>query len=259
MMSASEVWIEAKRRHEMNPSKCFQRYVREVWAEVEPREPLASLDGARVEKISKAEAAELILRYEWLRTCGCGASAFYGLRIGGELLGVEIFGTGTSHEARNICGPKYISQTVSLMRGCCVHYAPKNAPSFLVRSATRQAAADYGWKIFIAYADEEAGELGQIYRAVGWRYIGEGLGRPNGRVHLNWRKPDGTEISSQAAHHQNLTKKQLFASGYRAVPVRPKKKFVWFEGSRAQRRELGSKCRHAFLDYPKRSFKDNGI
>ena len=253
MIAPAQVWAEAKRRHRVNPSKCFQRYIREVYQEVDPREPIASLDSARVERISKAEAEALILRYEWLRKCGRGASAFYGLKIGDELLGATVFGVGTSHQARNICGEKYIHQTVSLMLGCCAHFAPKNAPSFLVRHATEQAYADHGWRVFIAYADSNAGEIGSIYQAVGWKYIGQGLGRPKGAVHLNWRKPDGTEVSSQTVHHQNLTKRQLFALGYEAVPVKSKKSYVWFEGTPTQKAELKARCRYPFQPYPKRA------
>jgi hypothetical protein len=253
MIEPEHVYAEARRRHQANPAKCFQRYIREVYMEVEPREPITSLDRARVERITKAEAESLILRYEWLGKCGKGASAFYGLKIGDELLGAAVFGVGTSHQSRNICGEKFIPQTVSLMRGCCVHFAPKKAPSHLIRHATRLANMDYGWRIFIAYADDTAGEVGIVYQRAHWKYIGQGLGRPKGNVHLNWRKPDGTEVSSQTIHHQNLTKRELFALGYEAVPVKPKKKYVWFEGTPAQRAELKARCRYPFLPYPKRA------
>jgi hypothetical protein len=257
-MTPKQVWLEAKQRHKTNPSKCFQRYIREVYMEIDPRAPIASLDGAVVEPISRTDAESLIHRYEWLGDCGRGASAFYGLKIGDELIGANVFGVGTSHEARNICGKEYIPQTVSLMRGCCVHFAPKNAPSFLTREATRQASAAYGWKIFVAYADEDAGERGQIYQAVGWKYIGQGSGRPKGNVHLNWRKPDGTEVSSQTVHKQNLTKRQLFARGWEVVPARPKKRFVWFEGTLAQRSELEARCRYPLLPCPTRDGSKRG-
>jgi hypothetical protein len=220
--------------------------------EVDPREPIATLDGARVESISKAEAESLILRYEWLGNCGSGASAFYGLKIGDELLGAAIFGIGTSHQARNICGENYIHQTVSLMRGCCVHFVPKRAPSYLISQATQLASIDHGWKIFLAYADSDAGEVGIVYQRAHWKYIGQGLGRPRGAVHLNWRKPDGSEVSSQNVHHRNLTKRQLFALGWEPIPVKPKMRYVWFEGTPAERKILTTRCRYPFLPYPKR-------
>jgi hypothetical protein len=253
LISTTEVYAEAKKRHGVDPSKCFQRHIRDVYTEVDPREPITSLDGCRVEQISKAEAEALILQYEWLGNCGRGASAFYGLKSrDDELLGVAIFGVGTSQQARNICGRESIPLAVSLMRGCCVHFAPKNAPSFLIRWATEHAYEDHGWKIFIAYADSDAGEIGSVYQAVGWHYIGEGLGRPKGNVHLNWRKPDGTEISSQTVHRRNLTKRDCLAMGYQAVPVKPKKKYVWFEGTADEVKHFKSRCRYPFQPYPKR-------
>jgi hypothetical protein len=240
----------AKKRFAAHPTKCFQRHIREIYSELDPRQPISSLVGATVEQISKAEAESLILRYEWLGTVGSGASAFYGLKLGGELLGAAILGLGSSNEARNICGEENRELTVSLMRGCCVHYAPKNAPSFLVRYAVKQASIDHGWKIFIAYSDPAAGEIGQIYQAANWKCVGAGLGRPQGSVHIGWRLPDGTTLSSRS---RSLTKKQALAKGYIPVAEKPKRRWVWFEGANRKERALyRSKCLYRFTDYPKR-------
>jgi len=239
----------AKERFAADPSKCFQRHIRELHSELDPREPLASLDGAVVEKITKSEAEALILKNEWLGTLGTGAVAFYGLKVAGELLGAAAFGVGSSNEARNVCGEENRSLTVTLMRGCCVHYAPKNAASFLVRYAVKQANLDYGWKIFIAYFDPSAGEIGTIYQAANWHYIGAGSGRPAGHVHIGWRRPDGSAVSSR---NRRLTKKRALASGCTPIAEQPKGKYVWFEGQRREKQKLRDRCRNRFLDYPKR-------
>jgi hypothetical protein len=237
----------AKERFAAEPSKCFQRHIRELHSELEPREPIASLAGARVEQISRAEAESLILKFEWLGTLGRGAVAFYGLKIGSELLGAAVFGVGSSNEARNVCGDENRALTVTLMRGCCVHYAPKNAASFLVRYACKLASEDHGWKIFLAYSDPSAGEIGQIYQAANWHYIGAGLGRPRGSVHIGWRTPDGRIISSRS---RRLTKKQCLARGYALNIEKPKGCFVWFEGD--DKELYRAKCVRRFLPYPKR-------
>src|ERR1017187_10942662 len=141
----------ARERFKLDPSKCYQRHIRELYAEVDNRETIRSLDGAAVERITNQEAADIILKYEWLQRMASGTKVAYGLKINGELLGVACFGTGTYKEARMICIPNwtnrldraeqrrlidiekqervYIDKTVSLMRGACVPWAPKNSAS----------------------------------------------------------------------------------------------------------------------------------
>jgi len=240
----------ARERFRLIPGKCFQRHVREIHGESEPRNQIENLHGAKVVSISKMEASKIILKYEWLGTLGAGTSAFYGLIYNGELLGAVCFGLGGSHEARNICGPKHVPKAACLMRGACVPWAPKNAASFLISHATRQAHKDHGWNIFFAYSDPTVAEIGTVYQAANWHYIGQGLGRRRGNVHLDWMASDGTIISSR---NRNLRRKRdMFSRGYRPVAAIPKRKYVWFEGSPTDRRHLRAQCRFPFLTYPKR-------
>ena len=58
------------------------------------------------------------------------------------------------------------------------------------RHAVKLAHKEHGWEIFYAYADPEAGEIGTVYQASNWKYLGpsragrdrEKLVRPNGHV-----------------------------------------------------------------------------
>jgi hypothetical protein len=245
----------ARGRFEKEPQKCFQRHIRELHGEQEQRPQLKGLSTATVERISNEEAGSLIERYEWLGTMGAGTRACYGLKLNGELLGVACFGVGGSHEARNICGPQYIAQTVCLQRGACVPWAPKNAASFLIRASCRKAWEDHAWKIFFAYSDPDAGEIGTVYQAVNWHFLGAGLGRRSGACHINWRAPDGTVMTSNRAHKAGKTKREMFRAGYRPVAARPKGKYVFFEGSPRELRRLKKLCRYPFQPYPKRQME----
>lgn len=257
----------ARGRFTQEPTKCYQRYIREVWAEIEPRPTLPSLKGARVSRISRAEAESIILKYEWLQTMGRGISACYGLKINGELLGANCFGV-MGGKIGDICGPEYADKTVCLMRGACVPHAPENAASFLTRHTCRQAYKDFGWEIFFAYSDTaEASEIGTVYQACNWWYLGEGLGRPTGSVHVDYESPDGETATSYKLNHDKghnyrfmrslgwtpadgAIRPWLVAQGWRPIKRYGKKKWVWFEGPR--RTELKSLCRYQPLPYPKR-------
>jgi len=56
-----------------------------------------------------------------------------------------------------------------------VHWAPRNAASFLISRAVKLVRCLLGIERFFAYADPEAGEYGGVYQACGWHYLGQGL------------------------------------------------------------------------------------
>src|ERR1700676_1505980 len=93
----------ARERFRLNPVKCLQRHIREVYMEMEPHPQVANLYGAEVVPISRREASQIILKYEFLGTMGFAPSAFYGLKYNGELLGAVCFSVAASPAAKNIC------------------------------------------------------------------------------------------------------------------------------------------------------------
>lgn len=232
--------------------KAHQRVIREAQAAREPRPQMRNLRGCWVEPITRAAAEAVILKYEWLGTMGRGV-ANYGLRgPGGELLGTAVFGWPSAVQSRDICGREYREQAVALERGACVHFAPSNAASFLISHAVRQAARDQGWRIFYAYADPEAGEIGTVYQACNWLYIGQGVGRTPGRLREDWRLPDGTELSSRSLRHRKMKRGDALELGWKPVYKHPKHKYVHFEGSRTERAALLRALRYPVQPYPKR-------
>ncbi len=233
--------------------KAHQRVIREREALVEPHPQMDNLRGCYVEPITRAEAEAVILRYEWLGTMGRGV-ATYGLRAPtGEILGAAVFGWPSAVESRDVCGKERRELAICLERGACVHYAPLNAASYLISHAVRQAAQDNGWRIFYAYADPEAGEIGTVYQACNWLYIGQGVGRTPGRLREDWKLPDGTVLSSRSLRHRKMKRADALDAGWVPVYKHPKHKYVHFEGDRRERDELRAALRYPILAYPKRA------
>lgn len=233
--------------------KAHQRVIREQHALRDKRPQMANLSGCWVEPISRADAESVILKYEWLGTMGRGV-ATYGLRgPDGDLLGAAVFGWPSAVESRDICGKQYRDVAICLERGACVHYAPPNAASYLITHAIRQAAQAHGWRIFYAYADPEAGEIGTVYQACNWLYIGQGVGRTPGRLREDWRLPDGKVLSSRSLRHRGLKRQEALSLGWKPVYKHPKHKYVHFQGTKAERAELLAALRYPPQPYPKRS------
>ena len=272
----SKDWIElygheyAEVLFEQDPSKAFQRHIREMHAEADPRPQIESLDGAVVAQIDNDEAGALIRKIEWLGGMAPSTIVSYGLRLNGELLGVECFGTGGSPEARVICLPDpdngLRDRTICLVRGGCVHFSPRKAPSYLIRQSCKLAYQEFGWQIFTAYADPQAGELGQIYKFAGWQYIGQNIGRNSERGHESWISPSGETASTHSYRQKaislgwteemgkmGITKAQFLRNiGWEEKDITPKHKFVRFEGPRKERERLREMCQYEPLPFPKR-------
>ena len=105
--------------------KAHQRLVREQRAKLpdplfeEKKRLAADFTHARVERISYAEARNVILRGEYLGSMGSVSGKFcYGLFFGDYLGSVVCFGTTAgTHVAASVCGPEHAEEVKVLVRG----------------------------------------------------------------------------------------------------------------------------------------------
>jgi hypothetical protein len=233
----------------------YQKAIRDVIAKIEGPKQNApvTMEGAYVTKISNQQAGEIILKYEWLGTMGRPQSC-YGLwfNIDGipSLAGVVCFGFATGRQASNVCGKENAKLAIALERGACVYWAPKNAASWFLPKAMALASKEKGWKIFFAYSDPAANELGTIYQACNWIYLGIGPG--HGPTREVWTKPNGVKVTSRALRFQKLTTKQAIAAGWKKKIVPSRGKYVWFEGNYKFKQAMKKALIHPPVKYPKR-------
>lgn len=169
--------------------KAYQKQLRDRYArQPMPAVPHLDVGRAEIRRVSRKLASQIILQYEWLGTMSM-TSNHYGIFFGDYCAGVTccVYGGGTggvnSHKMFGI--QKH--ELAILARGACVHWAPTGANSKLVSWTARLMAVDTPCKLMIAYADTDAGEIGTIYQACNWLYIGPGSATrqwiaPNGRV-----------------------------------------------------------------------------
>jgi hypothetical protein len=172
---------------------CHQRVIREQAAltpdpdEDEKREAAASFDNASVEEIDYQTAKEFILRYEWLGNMGTTVRTiglWFKHPTTGErfLAGVNCFGHPKSTAILNICGAENADSVYWLARGACAYWAHPNSGSHIITAACKLMGKP--WKtrdgkdmpskfVFVATADSDAGEIGQLYQSCGWNYVGK--------------------------------------------------------------------------------------
>jgi hypothetical protein len=105
---------------------------------------------------------KFIRRYEWLGTPGSSIKWCFVARYKNEIGGVVL-----------LSEPYHPSvDTALIARGACAGWTPKNLGSRLVMYACRWMSSNTHKCQFIAYADKEAGEIGQIYQACNFRFLG---------------------------------------------------------------------------------------
>ena len=89
----------------------------------------------------------------------------------GQLAGVVVMATPNSFS--NLLGPDSRHQEKLISRGACISWSPKNLGSALVIFSVRCMAKHTAFRIFTAYSDTEARELGTIYQACNFIYLGQ--------------------------------------------------------------------------------------
>jgi hypothetical protein len=233
-----------------------QRRIREREAARDPRPQMDTLEGCTVAEVSFAEAKALVTRYEWLRTMPATPRACYGLKThDGELVGVACFDRGPAPESGDICGRERRDLAVCLARGACVHWAHRHAASFLISRACKLAHRQFGWRVFYAYADPMAGEIGTVYQAANWFYLGAGTGRGRGKGRLRFfSRRDGKWRSARG-----LRKPKTALADLRTHPdwiaewTPDKGRYVFFAGSHRERKAMRASLRYPVLPYPKRT------
>jgi len=209
---------------------CWQKQLRDRYL-VEGTPPVPHLDVKRAEvrRVSRRLAEQVILKYEWL-----GAMAqtgyHYGIFFGSYCAGVCCYAAGAATGGVNSHMPFGIKsdELAVLARGACVHWAPKGTNSKLVSWACRLFAKDAPCKIVIAYSDTDAGEVGTIYQACGWIYIGKGAATrqwlaPNGRIFD--QKYPWDRARSQGGTRAQWTAR-LRAAGWVEQASNPKHRYV---------------------------------
>ena len=168
--------------------KCYQRERREAEAVRDPRAQDTTLDYV-IGPIDAVEAAAFIAKYEWLGTVNTNPLARYCARnAAGEVVAVALFGRPTVQSA-GLCrkiedisnqsdeDKAYLATAVCLERGACAHWAHPHTASWFISRVLKLAHKERGWTVFYAYSDMEAGEIGAVYQACGWMYLGQGIGR----------------------------------------------------------------------------------
>ena len=178
------VMVNALQKYKMSKEgiKCWQRHLREEKLQQDlikiglldtPDLKIGDFKIQTLEdsKFQFAEAKLFIEEYEWMKTLPQNIKHVYIAEWNGHLAGVQVFSLPYSRSK-----DEWFSQELLIARGACISWSPKNLASHMLMTAIRDIVKRSNFRVFSAYADPKAGELGSIYQACNFMYIGGNFG-----------------------------------------------------------------------------------
>ncbi len=147
-----------------------------VWAEALRT---SDFDFAYVDKSDKGQCAEIrefIERHEFLGILPNRPTHRFTARhrSEGTLAGVIVMATPNAFS--HLLGKENKNIIKLVSRGASISWAPKNMGSWLVSRACKWMVQNTDFRCFEAYSDPLAKELGTIYQALNWTYLGQTSG-----------------------------------------------------------------------------------
>ena len=191
-----------ERFHGYTGEKCWQAHVSDL-----NREEDMELSGLTSSEISSLRTSDFIFehvpsddkmaceeiklfiqKHEWLGKLPNRPTHRFTARLkkNGQLAGTIIMAVPNAFS--NLLGRENKNKEKLISRGACISWAPKNLGSWLISSSIKWMVKNTEFRYFTAYSDPEAKELGTIYQACNFIYLGQTSG--TSKQYLDPSHPD---------------------------------------------------------------------
>lgn len=176
----------SRRRYEYEEDWCFQYEMRRQYLEEDLRMAGMTYEESQALRVEdfvfenvvsdekKLQCTGFIKRHEWLGTIPQYTTHWFTARYKGILAGVtlmsvpnafsKLLGEGTDRKERLIS------------RGACISWSPKCLASAFLMWCIKWMVQNTEFRLFTAYSDPDAKELGTIYQACNFYYLGQKSG-----------------------------------------------------------------------------------
>ena len=200
-----------------------------------------------ITSIKRTDYAPWLLERHYARRL-CPVSHAFGAYVHGELVGVVTYGVPAASPLRSgVCGEEWAGSVLELNRLCCE--PRKNLASQLVGQSMKALPRP---SVVVSFADTAQGHVGYIYQATNWIYTGLSAKRTDWKVrgleHLH-----GATVAdkSRGAESRAEWMRAKYGQDF-YLEDRPRKhRYVYFVGSKSQRRDMRAALRYPVEPYPK--------
>jgi hypothetical protein len=227
--------------------KAYQRLIRES-SGIET-DPALDIRTATVREISYSQAQAIIERHEWLGTMPVSVRHCYGLFFGERLAGAVVYADETGENLGVWDAYGFTGKIICLARGASEPWAHEHSGSKLIRGSMRLLPRKF--KVITATADETGGELGVLYQAAGFDYVGL---MSAGGARFQATDAEGNVLSDRQCRQQYKTASvpRLRMLGLTINQVPRKVRYFGFRGSTKEIRTLRAAIADKIRSYPKR-------
>lgn len=122
----------------------------------------------------KKELIEFIKRHEWLGNISLYTTHWFGCYHKGVLAGAILMNQPNAFSKLLGDDTRKLERLIS--RGACISWSPKNLASAFLMSSIKDMVDTTDYRLFTAYSDPYAKELGTIYQACNFYYLGKNSG-----------------------------------------------------------------------------------
>ena len=127
-----------------------------------------------VDKKEQQNLKKFIERHEWLGNLSQYTTHWFGCYHKGIIAGVILFNMPNAFS--KILGENTKNLERLISRGACISWSPKNLASSFLMWCIKWMVKNTQYRLFTAYSDPTAKELGTIYQACNFYYMGQTSG-----------------------------------------------------------------------------------
>lgn len=142
---------------------------------------------------------DFIHKYEWLGKMPTRPTHRFVATMGPYMGGAVVMATPNAFS--NLLGKENRDMEKLISRGACAAWTPKGLNSRLVMGSVRWMVKNTGFRFFTAYSDPEAKELGTIYQACNFLYLGQASG--TSRQYFDPEHPERGWFSDRNFRHKS--------------------------------------------------------
>lgn len=207
-----------------------------------------------LKEVNKKTAEDFFAKYEHLGNCGLGVWHYALYDDNDKIISVVSFGATNFNSNRSFLGnvsKKYNVRIIQLTRGGTRFDAPKNIPSQILKKSMAIIKERFGDVIFVAYSDTKWNEIGTIYQASNFYYLG--LTNPKGQSNyiIDNKIISGWDIRKKyGTRDMNILSEKI--KGIQRVQLTKKHLYVFVKTSKKKKRKIIAELNERIQKYPKR-------
>lgn len=204
----------------------------------------------KVQSIDNSEVKEWLLYKHYLKRMTSISYAFGLFNEYNELVGVCTFGNAIPLTMkRSVCGESYEHLVYELNRLIVNDGLEKNVNSYFVSQCLKRLPRPL---IIVSYADKSFGHIGYTYQSANFYFTGESHTQKDwvlkGKEHIHSRT-----LMDEFPYQKNRIEKlkEKYGDNLYQIERKPKNRYVYFIGSKTEKKKMFKNKRFEVLPYPK--------